>query len=45
MKLLPDTLRLLKDLALDKATPLRARVWLWLLLAYLAILDPAHISS
>ena len=37
MRLLPDLLRLLRRLALDRGVPRAARVRLWLLLAYLAI--------
>jgi uncharacterized membrane protein YkvA (DUF1232 family) len=37
MRLLPDTLRLLKNLALDREVPRSARIPLWLLLAYLAM--------
>ena len=37
LRLLPDTLRLLKGLALDRAVPRGARVRLWLLFVYLAI--------
>lgn len=37
MRLLPDTLRMLKNLATDRDVPLAARVRLWLLLVYLAI--------
>jgi uncharacterized membrane protein YkvA (DUF1232 family) len=37
LRLLPDTLRLLKRLATDPAVPRGARVRLWLLFAYLAI--------
>ncbi len=36
-RLLPDTLRMLKGMATDGRVPLRARIWLWLLLVYLAI--------
>ncbi len=37
MRLLPDTLRLLKNLAVDGEVPRSARVRLWLLFAYLAM--------
>lgn len=37
MRLLPDTLRLLKNLATDRQVPAGARVRLWLLFAYLAV--------
>jgi uncharacterized membrane protein YkvA (DUF1232 family) len=37
MRLLPDLLRLLRRLAADANVPRAARVWLWLLLGYLAI--------
>lgn len=37
MRLLPDTLRLLRRLATDKTLPRGVRVRLWLLLAYLAM--------
>lgn len=37
MRLLPDTLRLLKNLAVDGQVPRGARIRLWLLFAYLAI--------
>lgn len=37
MRLLPDTLRLLKNLATDRAVPRGARIRLWLLFAYLAM--------
>ncbi len=37
VRLLPDTLRLLKDLALDRTLPRGVRVRLWLLFAYLAM--------
>jgi uncharacterized membrane protein YkvA (DUF1232 family) len=37
MRLLPDTLRLLKNLATDRAVPSGARLRLWLLFAYLAV--------
>jgi uncharacterized membrane protein YkvA (DUF1232 family) len=37
VRLLPDTLRLLKDLAADRALPRGVRVRLWLLFAYLAM--------
>jgi uncharacterized membrane protein YkvA (DUF1232 family) len=37
LKLLPDVLRLLKDLALDGTLPRGVRVRLWLLFLYLAI--------
>jgi uncharacterized membrane protein YkvA (DUF1232 family) len=41
VRLLPDTLRLLKDLAFDKTLPRGVRVRLWLLFAYLAVpFDP-----
>jgi uncharacterized membrane protein YkvA (DUF1232 family) len=36
LRLLPDLLRLLRRLALDRSVPRAARVRLWLLLAYLA---------
>jgi uncharacterized membrane protein YkvA (DUF1232 family) len=35
-RLLPDTLRLIKRLATDRSIPLRKRLPLWLLFAYLA---------
>lgn len=35
VRLLPDTIRLLKRIAFDRAVPLRVRVRVWLLLAYL----------
>ena len=37
VRLLPDTLRLLKDLAVDRTLPRGVRVRLWLLFAYLAV--------
>jgi uncharacterized membrane protein YkvA (DUF1232 family) len=37
LRLLPDTLRLLKRLALDRSLPRGVRVRLWLLVVYLAI--------
>jgi uncharacterized membrane protein YkvA (DUF1232 family) len=37
VRLLPDTLRLLRGLATDKALPKGVRVRLWLLFAYLAM--------
>jgi uncharacterized membrane protein YkvA (DUF1232 family) len=37
MRLLPDTLRLLRRLATDRTLPRGARVRLWLLFAYLAM--------
>lgn len=37
VRLLPDTLRLLKDLATDRTLPRGVRVRLWLLFAYLAV--------
>jgi uncharacterized membrane protein YkvA (DUF1232 family) len=37
VRLLPDTLRLLKDLAADRALPRGVRVRLWLLFVYLAM--------
>ena len=37
LRLLPDTIRLLKRLAVDRDLPRSARVRLWLLFAYLAI--------
>jgi uncharacterized membrane protein YkvA (DUF1232 family) len=37
VRLLPDTLRLLKRLATDSAVPRGARIRLWLLFAYLAM--------
>lgn len=37
LRLLPDTLRLLKNLAADRRVPAGARVRLWLLFAYLAV--------
>jgi uncharacterized membrane protein YkvA (DUF1232 family) len=37
LRLLPDTLRLLKRLALDKTLPRGVRVRLWLLFVYLAM--------
>jgi uncharacterized membrane protein YkvA (DUF1232 family) len=37
LRLLPDTLRLLRNLALDRDLPRGARVALWLLFAYLAM--------
>jgi uncharacterized membrane protein YkvA (DUF1232 family) len=37
LRLLPDTLRLLKNLALDRTMPRGVRVRLWLLFAYLAV--------
>ncbi len=36
LRLLPDTIRLLRRLATDPATPRGARIRLWLLFAYLA---------
>ena len=35
-RLLPDTLRLVRNLARDAALPRSTRIWLWLLLGYLA---------
>lgn len=37
LRLLPDTLRMLKRIATDRQVPRGARVRLWLLLAYLAL--------
>lgn len=37
LRLLPDTVRLLRRLATDQATPRGAKVRLWLLFAYLAM--------
>lgn len=37
MRLLPDTLRMLKNLTTDRDVPVGVRVRLWLLLAYLAM--------
>jgi uncharacterized membrane protein YkvA (DUF1232 family) len=37
MRLLPDTLRMLKNLAMDRDVPRSARIRLWLLFAYLAM--------
>jgi uncharacterized membrane protein YkvA (DUF1232 family) len=37
LRLLPDTLRLLKRLALDKTLPVGVRLRLWLLFVYLAV--------
>jgi uncharacterized membrane protein YkvA (DUF1232 family) len=37
LRLLPDTLRLLKSLAMDRGLPQGVRVRLWLLFAYLAM--------
>ncbi len=37
MRLLPDTLRLLRNLAVDGEVPRGARIRLWLLFAYLAM--------
>jgi uncharacterized membrane protein YkvA (DUF1232 family) len=37
LRLLPDTIRLLKRLAFDRSLPRSVRVRLWLLMAYLAI--------
>ena len=37
LRLLPDVIRLLSRLARDRNVPLAARVWLWGLLAYLAM--------
>jgi uncharacterized membrane protein YkvA (DUF1232 family) len=37
IRLLPDTLRLLKDLATDRTLPRGVRVRLWLLFVYLAV--------
>ena len=37
VRLLPDTLRLLKDLAVDRTLPHGVRVRLWLLFVYLAV--------
>jgi uncharacterized membrane protein YkvA (DUF1232 family) len=37
VRLLPDTLRLLRNLALDREVPRAAKVRLWLLFAYLAM--------
>lgn len=37
LRLLPDTIRLLKRLAFDRSLPRAVRVRLWLLFAYLAI--------
>jgi uncharacterized membrane protein YkvA (DUF1232 family) len=37
VRLLPDTLRLLKDLAIDPDLPRGVRIRLWLLFAYLAM--------
>jgi uncharacterized membrane protein YkvA (DUF1232 family) len=36
LRLLPDAIVLLRRLASDRAVPLSVRIWLWLLLAYLA---------
>jgi uncharacterized membrane protein YkvA (DUF1232 family) len=36
LRLLPDVIRLVRRLAVDRSVPLSARIWLWLLLAYLA---------
>ena len=36
-RVLPDTVRLVRRLAADHTVPRSARVWLWFLLAYLAI--------
>ena len=37
MRLLPDTLRMLENLAVDRDVPRGARIRLWLLFAYLAM--------
>ena len=37
VRLLPDVLRLLRRLATDSTVPRAGRVWLWLLLGYLAM--------
>ncbi len=37
MRLLPDTLRMLKNLAMDRDVPRGARIRLWLLFGYLAM--------
>lgn len=37
MRLLPDTLRMLKNLAMDRDVPRGVRIRLWLLFAYLAM--------
>ena len=37
LRLLPDTLRLLRRLSLDRTLPRAARLRLWLLFAYLAV--------
>ena len=37
VRLLPDVLRLLRRLAADPTLPRSARVWLWLLLVYVAL--------
>jgi uncharacterized membrane protein YkvA (DUF1232 family) len=36
-RVLPDTLRLVRRLAADRTVPRSARLWLWFLLAYLAL--------
>ncbi len=36
LRLLPDTVRLIRRLAGDRGVPRSARIWLWLLLGYLA---------
>jgi len=36
-RVLPDTLRLVRRLAADSNVPRSARLWLWFLLAYLAV--------
>ena len=35
LRILPDTVRLIRRLAADRTTPRSVRVWLWLLLGYL----------
>jgi uncharacterized membrane protein YkvA (DUF1232 family) len=36
-RVLPDTLRLVRRLAADRTVPRSARLWLWFLVAYLAV--------
>ena len=37
VRVLPDTLRLVRRLAADRTVPRSARLWLWFLLVYLAL--------